>query len=189
MTAPTQPEGSSVSASGGGFAGFAGFSSFSQSATTPAASLALKPSSMTPITSFSPNFSQTPSTLTTTASDFSTNGGIGAAVKPSYANAEASGVAFRTTTTAESFIIDADNKHDREGAGEEDEETVYSAKLKAYVMKDGETGKSWVELGYGVLRVKKHKESQAKRLLLRSSSTGQILIVIGFFDIHLFQRG
>jgi len=189
VTAPTQPEGSSVSASGSRFTEFSGFGSFSQSATTPAASLAFKPSSMTPMTSFSPSFAQTPSTLTTTASDFSTNGGIGAAVKPSDAK-EASGVAFRTTTTAESFIIDADNKHDREGAGEEDEETVYSAKLKAYVMKDGETGKSWVELGYGVLRVKKHKESQAKRVLLRSSSTGQILIVIGFFlDIHLFQRG
>lgn len=140
--------------------------------------MGFKPSSMTPITSFSPNFARTPSTLTTIASDSSTNGditGTGTAVKPSDANAEA----FQTTT-AESFIIDAENKHDREGAGEEDEETVYSAKLKAYVMKDGETGKSWVELGYGVLRVKKHKESQAKRVLLRSSSTGQVLIVIGF---------
>ncbi|KAJ3570393.1 hypothetical protein NP233_g4435 [Leucocoprinus birnbaumii] len=74
----------------------------------------------------------------------------------------------------------ADNKHDQEGAGEEDEETVHSIKLKAYVMKEDKGVKSWVELGYGVLRIKKHKETEKRRVLLRSSSTGQILINFSF---------
>jgi nucleoporin NUP2 len=78
---------------------------------------------------------------------------------------------------AESFMLNADNKHDQEGAGEEDEETVHAVKLKAYVMRDDNGAKSWAELGYGVLRIKTHKETSARRVLLRSSSTGQILIV------------
>lgn len=78
---------------------------------------------------------------------------------------------------AESFALNADNKHDQEGAGEEDEETLHSVKLKAYVLKDDKGAKNWVEMGYGVLRIKKHKETGSRRVLLRSSSTGQILIV------------
>lgn len=44
-------------------------------------------------------------------------------------------------------------------------------------MKDNKGAKNWVEMGYGVLRIKKHKETKSRRILLRSSSTGQILIV------------
>lgn len=73
--------------------------------------------------------------------------------------------------------MNADNKHDQEGAGEEDEETVHSVKLKSYVLREEGDKKTWVEMGYGVLRLKKHKEKGARRVLLRSSSTGQILIV------------
>lgn len=57
---------------------------------------------------------------------------------------------------------------------------MHAVKLKAYVMKDDKGGKSWVELGYGVLRIKKHKETEKRRVLLRSSSTGQILINFNF---------
>lgn len=41
--------------------------------------------------------------------------------------------------------------HDVEGEGEEDEETTYSARIKAYRMKkeDERGGKGWVELGVG----------------------------------------
>ncbi|KAK2464207.1 hypothetical protein APHAL10511_003664 [Amanita phalloides] len=68
--------------------------------------------------------------------------------------------------------------HDVEGEGEEDEETKYSVKLKAYRMKKPEEsgGQGWVELGIGYLRLKKHKETNARRMLLRSSSTGRICI-------------
>lgn len=68
--------------------------------------------------------------------------------------------------------------HDVEGEGEEDEETTYSARIKAYRMKkeDERGGKGWVELGVGNLRLKKHKETDARRMLLRNSSTGKINI-------------
>ncbi|KAF9501936.1 hypothetical protein BDN71DRAFT_1500936 [Pleurotus eryngii] len=79
-----------------------------------------------------------------------------------------------------SNLIASKNPHDEEGEGEEDEETVHAIKLKAYRLtkkdpKDG-GGSAWSELGYGVLRVKTHKESGARRLLLRNSSTGKINI-------------
>ncbi|KAF9051074.1 PH domain-like protein [Hymenopellis radicata] len=67
--------------------------------------------------------------------------------------------------------------HDVEGEGEEDEETTYSVKLKAFKMtKDNEGKSSWAELGVGFLRLKKHKETSARRMLLRNSSSGKIHI-------------
>jgi len=68
--------------------------------------------------------------------------------------------------------------HDVEGEGEEDEETTYSAKVKAYRMKkpDERGGQGWAELGVGYLRLKKHKEMDTRRMLLRNSSTGKINI-------------
>ena len=44
------------------------------------------------------------------------------------------------------------NPHDEEGEGEEQEDTVYSVKLRAFRMKKAEEqgGPGWVELGYGV---------------------------------------
>lgn len=91
--------------------------------------------------------------------------------------------------------ISCPTPHDVEGEGEEDEETTYSAKVKAYRMKksDERGGQGWVELGVGTfniyvkkteaqyvagyLRLKKHKEMDARRMLLRNSSTGKINIV------------
>ncbi|KAJ2925126.1 hypothetical protein H1R20_g11950, partial [Candolleomyces eurysporus] len=70
------------------------------------------------------------------------------------------------------------NPHDEEGEGEEDEESVHSIKSKAYRMKkaDEKGGAGWVEIGYGILRLKKHKETDARRMLLRNSTTGKINI-------------
>jgi len=64
--------------------------------------------------------------------------------------------------------------HDREGEGEEDEETSYSVKTKVYALNKEEG--VWKEFGLGVLKVKKHKETGARRLLLRNSSTGKVVI-------------
>jgi len=76
------------------------------------------------------------------------------------------------------------NPHDEEGEGEEQEDTVYSVKLRAFRLKKAEKGDSgWAELGYGVLRLKKHKETEARRMLLRNSSTGKINIVCVFIII------
>lgn len=89
------------------------------------------------------------------------------------------------------------NPHDEEGEGEEEEETVHAIKLKVYQLnrkRDDKSTGGWMDLGHGtcssfqalfssfdsptgMLRLKKHKESGARRLLLRNSSTGKINIV------------
>ncbi|KAF7376402.1 RanBD1 domain-containing protein [Mycena sanguinolenta] len=58
-----------------------------------------------------------------------------------------------------------------EGEGEEDEETVQQARVKAYRLRkkeEPETG--WADIGSGLTRLKKHKETSARRLLLRNSA-------------------
>ncbi|KZT29024.1 hypothetical protein NEOLEDRAFT_1175356 [Neolentinus lepideus HHB14362 ss-1] len=68
--------------------------------------------------------------------------------------------------------------HDLEGQGEEDEETTHSVKSKVYRFTknpDDEKGK-WVDMGVGVLKLKKHKETDARRMLLRNTSTGRVII-------------
>jgi nucleoporin NUP2 len=44
------------------------------------------------------------------------------------------------------------NPHDEEGEGEEQEDTVYSVKLRAFRLKKAEEkgGSGWAELGYGM---------------------------------------
>ncbi|KAF8070678.1 hypothetical protein FPV67DRAFT_1448373 [Lyophyllum atratum] len=73
----------------------------------------------------------------------------------------------------------AKNPHDEEGEGEEQEDTIHAIKLKAFRLRkaDEKEGSPWLELGFGVMRLKKHKETEARRVLLRNSSTGKINIV------------
>ncbi|KAF9263384.1 hypothetical protein L218DRAFT_999705 [Marasmius fiardii PR-910] len=66
------------------------------------------------------------------------------------------------------------NPHDEEGQGEEDEETVHSVKSKVYKMKKEGEKTSWAELGTGILRLKKHKTEEHRRVLMRNSSNGKI---------------
>jgi nucleoporin NUP2 len=75
-------------------------------------------------------------------------------------------------------ILEGGSVHDQEGEGEEDEETTHSVKTKVYSLNTEEG--AWKDLGLGVLKVKKHKETGAGRLLLRNSSTGKITIVSYF---------
>lgn len=42
---------------------------------------------------------------------------------------------------------------------------------------DEKGGVGWVEIGSGILRLKKHKETGARRVLLRNSTTGKINVV------------
>jgi nucleoporin NUP2 len=66
---------------------------------------------------------------------------------------------------------------DVEGEGEEDEETTYTVKAKVFKFTtDREGASTWAELGVGNLRLKKHKVTNARRVILRSSSTGKIII-------------
>lgn len=83
-----------------------------------------------------------------------------------------------------SELLTSNKQHDEEGEGEEDEDTVHSVKLKAYRMRkaDEKGGAGWAELGYGVLRLKKHKETGARRVLLRNSSSGKININFNIYS-------
>ncbi|KAJ7187959.1 hypothetical protein C8R46DRAFT_5727 [Mycena filopes] len=76
------------------------------------------------------------------------------------------------------FGTDTPTGLDAEGEGEEDEETVEQARIKAFrLRKKDESGDGgWFDMGIGFLRIKKHKETSARRLLLRSSHSGKILI-------------
>ncbi|KIK92136.1 hypothetical protein PAXRUDRAFT_830235 [Paxillus rubicundulus Ve08.2h10] len=66
--------------------------------------------------------------------------------------------------------------HDEEGEGEEDEETTHVVKCKVYrLFKTGDKNE-WKDLGVGMFRLKKHKETNIRRVLMRNSSTGRILI-------------
>jgi len=76
------------------------------------------------------------------------------------------------------------NPHDEEGAGEENEETVHAVKLKAYRMRKAseQGGSGWGELGIGILRLKKDKDTGARRMLMRNSTNGKININFKIYD-------
>ncbi|GLB37661.1 hypothetical protein LshimejAT787_0407120 [Lyophyllum shimeji] len=78
----------------------------------------------------------------------------------------------------ESAVSLTQGQHDEEGVGEEDEETAHAVKVKAYRLRKPEEkeGSMYLELGVGILRLKKHKETDARRVLLRNSSTGKVNI-------------
>ncbi|KAJ7647038.1 hypothetical protein FB45DRAFT_186942 [Roridomyces roridus] len=73
---------------------------------------------------------------------------------------------------------------DAEGEGEEEEETVHAARVKAFRMKKNEDGGNggWLDIGIGMLRLKKHKETSARRVLMRNSQSGKILINFALYS-------
>ncbi|KAH7888696.1 hypothetical protein F5I97DRAFT_737112 [Phlebopus sp. FC_14] len=68
------------------------------------------------------------------------------------------------------------SNHDEEGEGEEDEETMHVVKCKVFRLLKTEDKSEWKDFGVGMLRLKKHKQTGARRVLMRNSSTGRILI-------------
>ncbi|KNZ80877.1 Nucleoporin nup61, partial [Termitomyces sp. J132] len=68
------------------------------------------------------------------------------------------------------------NPHDEEGKGEEDEDTVHDARLRVFKLHETDSGSSWTDLGIGILRIKKHREAGTRRILLRNSGTGKIVL-------------
>lgn len=77
-----------------------------------------------------------------------------------------------------SNMLAVHNPHDDEGEGEENEISVHAIKVKAYRMRkaDEKGGPGWADLGFGILRLKKDKNTTARRMLLRNSTNGKILI-------------
>jgi len=78
-------------------------------------------------------------------------------------------------------ILSPVSVHDQEGEGEEEEETIHNVKTKVYKMNKAEGVVEWTDMGIGFLRMKKHKETGSRRLLLRNSSTGKLVIN---FNLH-----
>ncbi|KAJ7268695.1 hypothetical protein B0H12DRAFT_1229597 [Mycena haematopus] len=70
---------------------------------------------------------------------------------------------------------------DAEGEGEEDEETLQQAKVKAFRLRKNEGEGGWLDIGTGFTRLKKHKETSARRLLLRNSA-GKIQINFSLYS-------
>ncbi|KAG8213931.1 hypothetical protein J3R82DRAFT_10677 [Butyriboletus roseoflavus] len=66
--------------------------------------------------------------------------------------------------------------HDEEGEGEEDEETTYVVRCRIFRLFKSEDKSEWKDLGIGMFRLKKHKETNVRRVLMRNSNTGRILI-------------
>ncbi|KIJ67779.1 hypothetical protein HYDPIDRAFT_107273 [Hydnomerulius pinastri MD-312] len=66
--------------------------------------------------------------------------------------------------------------HDGDGEGEEDEETMYVVRCKVFRLFKTDDKTEWKDLGVGMLKLKKHKETNVRRILMRNSSTGRILI-------------
>ncbi|KAH0827861.1 hypothetical protein J3R83DRAFT_3488 [Lanmaoa asiatica] len=85
--------------------------------------------------------------------------------------------------------------HDEEGEGEENEETTHVVRCKVYRLSKSEDKSEWKDLGVGsfsllwlesalmyrfsptgMFRLKKHKETNVRRILMRNSNTGRILI-------------
>ncbi|KAI6021437.1 hypothetical protein BKA83DRAFT_4281919 [Pisolithus microcarpus] len=72
--------------------------------------------------------------------------------------------------------------HDEEGEGEEGEETVHAVRCKVFKLTKADDKNEWKDLGVGILRLKKHKENSIRRVLMRNSSSGRILINFRLFS-------
>lgn len=74
--------------------------------------------------------------------------------------------------------LNGNSPHDQEGEGEEDETTVHAVKVNVFRLNKANEHEAarWSELGCGFLRLKKHKGSDDRRLLLRNSNTGKIIL-------------
>ncbi|PCH43412.1 PH domain-like protein [Wolfiporia cocos MD-104 SS10] len=66
---------------------------------------------------------------------------------------------------------------DSEGKGEEDEETTHEIKSKVFKMFKKDGGQlEWRDQGVGMLRLKQRRETNARRVLMRNSTTGKIIL-------------
>ena len=78
------------------------------------------------------------------------------------------------------------SQHDGKGEGEEDEESIYEEKAKCHILsttdKDGKKTQSWNDLGLGIARVKKNKNDGTRRLLMRNSASGRIILNFALYQ-------
>jgi hypothetical protein len=64
------------------------------------------------------------------------------------------------------------------GPGEENEEAIHEVRAKAneFIPGEGDAPGSWKPKGVGILRVLKHKEMSATRLVLRGDPSGKVIL-------------
>lgn len=80
------------------------------------------------------------------------------------------------TTEEEAAKLLPTGNHDEEGEGEEEEETMHAVRCKVFKFTKTGDNQEWKDLGIGMFRLKKHKETNVRRVLMRNSNTGRILI-------------
>ncbi|KAG9316618.1 hypothetical protein JVU11DRAFT_2672 [Chiua virens] len=68
------------------------------------------------------------------------------------------------------------HNHDDEGEGEEGEEITHAVRCKVFRLSKSQDKSEWKDLGIGIFRLKKHKETHVRRALMRNSNTGRILV-------------
>ncbi|KAL5523886.1 hypothetical protein ACEPAG_8059 [Sanghuangporus baumii] len=140
-------------------------------------------------TSGSSGFSFGSSSTTTASSSkdvFSTSAKPSAS--PSAAASATSDVETRSSTpasgeageaTAEGTVpqkVLGENPNDVEGEGEEDEETLFTTRGKIYRFGKKDDKPAWIEVGVGMIRIKKKKTDASIRLLSRNTSNGKIMM-------------
>ncbi|KDR75152.1 hypothetical protein GALMADRAFT_249087 [Galerina marginata CBS 339.88] len=110
--------------------------------------------------------------------EHSPDGGSSERATPAAEGAEA------TSDSAEPpHILSSHNPHDDEGEGEENEETIHNVKSKVYRLSKAEDGSvKWVVLGSGILRLKKDKDTGARRMLARNSTNGKVIINFALYS-------
>ena len=124
-----------------------------------------------------------------------TSGGVGfnfgqpSATSSLFPSAAASTTTSRATspgntTDGDSAAEDPDaENHEQldltsDGPGTEEEEKIYEVRAKAtkWIAKEGDTPGAWKAMGVGFLRVFKHKETGATRVVLRAEPRGHIAL-------------
>ncbi|KAL5507172.1 hypothetical protein ACEPAH_6628 [Sanghuangporus vaninii] len=136
-------------------------------------------------TSGSSGFSFGSSSATTASSSKDV---IGTPAKPSAPASSASGAETRSSTPASGEGGEAptegtspqkvlgENPNDVEGEGEEDEETLFATRGKIYRFGKKDDKPAWIEVGVGMIRIKKKKTDASIRLLSRNTANGKIMM-------------
>ncbi|ETW80858.1 hypothetical protein HETIRDRAFT_123228 [Heterobasidion irregulare TC 32-1] len=102
----------------------------------------------------------------------SKSGSIGFSFAAPPAKAESS-----TDVSRDGTPLSEEGQYDKEGEGEEEEETTHAVKASAYKMVETASGvKTWKSMGPGMLRLKKHTTTDARRVLHRTSAMGKVTI-------------
>lgn len=67
-------------------------------------------------------------------------------------------------------------KEEKVDTGEEDEDEMFRARAKLYLLEDKDGVARWKERGVGVLKIKKNRESGQGRLLMRTEATLRVVL-------------